>query len=168
MQILNSHFATISDKVQKIAEPLIKSTIAVFQRILKDTRFSPSARRFHYQFNFRELSKVVEGLCRIGQKEYKENVFGVQRLWAHEMKRTFEDRFIMQEDSDIFRKYLSDGFAKFFGEPTEDKNPNTEPCIFTTFISEHTGGDPVLVEHDFTALRKTLDEKMEEYNEVKA
>lgn len=84
------------------------------------------------------------------------------------MKRTYEDRFISREDIDIFRKYLQEGYAKFFGEPPEDKNPIAEPLIFTHFISEHLGQDPVYVEHDIVVLKKTLDEKMEEYNEVKA
>lgn len=49
------------------------------------------------------------------------------------------DRMISLEDMDVFKKYLHDGYVKFFGEPPEDKNPNVEPCIFTNFISEHLG-----------------------------
>lgn len=43
------------------------------------------------------------------------------------MKRTFMDRMISIEDMDVFKKYLHDGYVKFFGEPAEDKNPNLEP-----------------------------------------
>jgi len=59
-----------------MADPIVKSTISLFQRILKDTNnFSPSAKRFHYQFNFRELAKIIEGLLRTVPKDYKDNPF---------------------------------------------------------------------------------------------
>jgi hypothetical protein len=58
--------------------------------------------------------------------------------------------------------------VKFFGEPAEDKNPNFEPCIFTSFISEHLGQDPAYLETDVAQLKKVLDEKLDEYNETKA
>ncbi len=45
-----------------MAPKLIEATIHVFNRLLKDTRFSPTASKFHYMFNLRELSKVTEGI----------------------------------------------------------------------------------------------------------
>jgi dynein heavy chain len=36
--------------------------------------FLPSAVKFHYQFNLRELSNVVGGLCRMTREEYREPV----------------------------------------------------------------------------------------------
>lgn len=89
-------------------------------------------------------------------------------MWANECKRCFEDRFINSSDITIFRKYLHEGLAKSFGEPDEKNNPLTEPIIFTSFVSEHGGQDPVYIEVDSVLLKKVLDEKMEEYNEQKA
>lgn len=56
---------------------------------------------------------------------------------------------------------------KIHGEPDEKSNPLVEPLIFTSFISEHMGGDAVYIESDVKLLKKTLDEKLDEYNEVK-
>lgn len=48
-----------------MAPKIIEATIFTFEKVLKNTTtFAPSAKRFHYQFNFRELARVVEGLCR--------------------------------------------------------------------------------------------------------
>lgn len=63
--ILNAHLATIDDKAQKLAFKLVDATYFTFDKILKNTTaFAPSAKRFHYQFNFRELARVCEGICR--------------------------------------------------------------------------------------------------------
>lgn len=74
---------------------------------------------------------------------FKDNIFAIQRCWVNECKRVFEDRFIDEEDTKVFRKYLHEGLAKSFGEPDEKNNPMDEPVIFTSFISEHFGGDPI-------------------------
>lgn len=68
----------------------------------------------------------------------------------------------------MFRKYLQESFVKIFGEPDEKNNPLVEPIVFTSFISEHLGGDPVYIESKVETLKKVLDEKLEEYNEIKA
>jgi len=63
--ILNAQLATIDPKIQKMADGLVEALIFLFNRVLKDTiHFSPSSKKFHYQFNFRELAKVCEGVCR--------------------------------------------------------------------------------------------------------
>lgn len=46
----------------------------------------------------------------------------------------------------LFRKYLNESLAKNFGDPDEKNNPLDEPVIFTSFISEHMGQDPVYIE----------------------
>jgi dynein heavy chain len=36
--------------------------------------FLPSAVKFHYQFNLREMSNVVGGLCRMSKEAFKQPV----------------------------------------------------------------------------------------------
>lgn len=78
---------------------------------MRDPKFSPSAKKFHYQFNLRDLAKIIEGLTRSTPKEYKDQPLSLYKLWAHECQRTFEDRFINKEDITVFKKYLSDSFV---------------------------------------------------------
>lgn len=57
------------------------------------------------------------------------------------MKRTFEDRFISNEHTDFFRKYLTEAITKSFGEFPESENPIAEPLLFTAFVAAHQGLD---------------------------
>jgi len=90
------------------------------------------------------------------------------KLWCHEMKRTFEDRLINDIDIGFFRQFLHDGCKNFLIEPTEANNPLREPLIFTQFIPVHYGNDVCYIATDVAGLKKVLDEKLDEYNEVKA
>lgn len=63
--ILGAHLTKLDAKLQSLGDKYVQATNLTFQSILKDNNhFSPSGRKFHYQFNFRELAKVIEGLCR--------------------------------------------------------------------------------------------------------
>jgi dynein heavy chain len=47
--ILGGHVKEWADPVtEKLVQPLINGTIHIFNKILKDTRYSPSAKKFHY------------------------------------------------------------------------------------------------------------------------
>jgi dynein heavy chain len=94
-EILTSHFATpgFDEKLKHFAPKLLEATVMFFTRTIKNPQFSPSAKKFHYQFNFRELGKITEGLMRSSPQIFK-NTNMVLRLWMHELRRVFEDRFI--------------------------------------------------------------------------
>jgi dynein heavy chain len=47
---------------------------------------------------------------------YRNSPIKVLRLWVHECKRVFEDRFINIEDIKVFRDYIKDTMVKTFGE----------------------------------------------------
>ena len=38
------------------------------------------------------------------------------RLWVHEVKRVFEDRFINVEDIKVFRDFVKESLVKNFGD----------------------------------------------------
>lgn len=135
--ILGAHLAQFDEKLHKLSDKIIDATIHLFQRILKDTRYSPSARKFHYQFNYRELAKIVEGVMRSNVNSYRGMPTKMLRLWVHESKRVFEDRFISEEDIRVFRDYVKDALVKNVGDIDEKDSPLEEPCIFTSFVSAH-------------------------------
>ena len=84
------------------------------------------------------------------------------------MKRTFEDRFISNDHTDSFRKYLNEAITKNFQEYPETESPINEPLIFTAFVAAHQGLDVQYTQCDIPKLKKVLEEKLEEYNENKA
>lgn len=58
------------------------ATVMFFTKTIRNPQFSPSARKFHYQFNFRELAKIIEGVMRSTPQVYK-TPNHIVRLWFH-------------------------------------------------------------------------------------
>lgn len=57
-------------------------TVMFFTRTIKNPQFSPSAKKFHYQFNFRELAKITSGMLRSTPQAYKTQNH-ILRIWMH-------------------------------------------------------------------------------------
>ena len=166
--ILGGYLSTFEEKIHKLSDKAIDATIYLFNKILRDTRFSPSAIKFHYQFNLRELAKVTEGMMMSTPNGYNRTPQLITRLWIHECKRVFEDRMVFDEDIKVFRDYLKESLIKNFGEECVEFI-NDESNIFTTFISIHHGQEPAYLPiKDQQELKKSLEEKLDEYNETKA
>ena len=81
---------------------------------------------------------------------YKGQPNKLLRLWVHESKRVFEDRFINVEDIKVFREYVKDSLVKNFGDVDEKDNPLEEPQIFTSFVASHYGNDGAYYNSDMT------------------
>lgn len=60
----------------------------------------PSAVKFQYQYNLRELTAIVQGLRRMSPTRVTEPVKAA-RLWAHECARVLSDR--MSNEGDLLR-----------------------------------------------------------------
>lgn len=61
----------------------------------------------------------------------------ILRLWMHEVRRVFEDRFINNEDLNLFRTILKDSISKTIGDFNDKDTPFAEPIIFTSFMNEY-------------------------------
>ena len=80
-----------NDKVKNLEEAAISSTVEIYVKIQEDLRPTPA--KFHYLFNLRDVSKVVQGLCMVKPQSIpNEDVF--MRLWVNECCRVFHDRLI--------------------------------------------------------------------------
>jgi dynein heavy chain len=156
-EILRSHLATpgFEEKLKVFSDKLMETTVMFFTRTIKNPQFSPSAKKFHYQFNFRELAKITSGLLRSVPQIYKTPQH-VVRLWMHEVRRVFEDRFINTEDLTLFRTILKDSITKTIGDYPEKDTPFAEPIIYTTFMSEFYASSD-----DMTELRRVMKDKLD-------
>ena len=56
---------------------LVDATIELHRNVMNN--FLPSAVKFHYQFNLREMTNMTQGLCRM-MKEYYREPIKVSRL----------------------------------------------------------------------------------------
>lgn len=92
-----SNFLAIGfiDKVKSLGEAAVMSTIEVYNRMKTELRPTPD--RFHYSFNLRDVSKVVQGMCMTKPSSVgSDDIF--MKLWVNETQRVFYDRLINETD----------------------------------------------------------------------
>jgi dynein heavy chain len=105
---LSSGFA---DKVKTLDDAAINSTIEIYNKIQIDLRPTPA--KFHYLFNLRDVSKVVQGICMTKPISIpNEDIF--MKLWANECFRVFHDRLINESDREWFRVLILELIVKNF------------------------------------------------------
>ena len=94
--------------------------------------------KFHYKFNMRDLSKVVQNISLATEGHYRGKPELMIRLWAHECNRVWLDRLINQEDRDKFKDFMTNALEEF-GELGKSEIVFEEPLIYTSFISVFEG-----------------------------
>jgi dynein heavy chain len=99
------------DKVKNLEEAAVNSTIDIYLKIQEDLR--PTPLKFHYLFNLRDVSKVVQGLCMTKPVSIQtDDVF--MRLWVNECFRVFHDRLVNDEDRTWFKNYTVELIGRNF------------------------------------------------------
>lgn len=99
------------EKVRNLGDAAIMSTIEIYNKIQEDLRPTPA--KFHYLFNLRDVSKVVQGLCMTKPVSISnEDTF--MRLWVNESFRVFYDRLINDEDRHWYKNLIIDLIGKNF------------------------------------------------------
>ena len=121
---------------------VVSAVIEIHQTVR--VKFLPSAVKFHYNFNMRELVDVFQGLLQMSSEMYRRPVQAV-RLFYHESARVFGDRLTTMDETKRFRKMLVDCTKKNFEEDSGE-DALRMPCIFTIFIQEAMDGKPANVE----------------------
>ena len=93
----------LGNDVKSMAGPLVKGTIAVYNRI--SAELLPTPAKSHYTFNLRDVSKTFQGLLMIKPAAVP-NKLSITRLWAHECMRVFHDRLIDGHDQRYFKELV--------------------------------------------------------------
>jgi len=163
-QITDAHFVAFDDKIRTLAGKIVDGTVQIFNTLALQAQFMPTALKFHYQFNMRDVAKIIQGVMLAQPSIYKGNTLGLARMWAHELNRVVHDRLLFDEDRSAFLNYVKLELRKM-GDIKEDA-VYEEPLIFTNFISIAKGHEaaykPVI---DIEELREVLEDKLAEYNE---
>ncbi|CAL6039825.1 Outer-arm_dynein beta [Hexamita inflata] len=109
--IFNAHLAKDPKfgHVRKLADPIISTLLDVHNKIV--TEFPPTAIKFHYQFNLRDLTNIVDGLMKVKPEHMKSPVVLTQLL-VHECDRVYMDRLVDVPDRDKYKKAVNDIIVK--------------------------------------------------------
>ncbi|KAI8492612.1 Dynein heavy chain 9, axonemal [Branchiostoma belcheri] len=195
-QILAQHLTQngFANSVQKAAGTLVNAALGLHSKITAS--FLPTAIKFHYVFNLRDLSNIFQGmlfsmpdcvkapldLVRLWLHEssrvYQQTgmLFSMPdcvkapldlvRLWLHEASRVYGDKLIEDKDMEAFAKLQVDYAKKYFEDMNED-DIKRQPNMYCHFA---TGiGDPKYMPvPSWDELNKLLTEALDNYNEINA
>ncbi|NXD84162.1 DYH17 protein, partial [Halcyon senegalensis] len=163
--ILAQHLALqkMPPAVQKLQPQLVAAALALHQKV--SSTFLPTAIKFHYIFNLRDLSNIFQGLLFSTPGCLKTPV-DLVRLWLHEAERVYGDKLVNGSDQKGFGKVLADTCKKFFGDLGEDLL-FAKPNIYFHF-AQGMGDPKYLPVPSWLDLNKLLGEALDTYNEVNA
>ncbi|KAM7121693.1 dynein axonemal heavy chain 11 [Molossus nigricans] len=164
-QILSSHLQqhAFGPSVLRSSPTLIQAAIAVHEMMVH--HFLPTAVRFHYLFNLRDLSNIFQGIL-FASPECLKGSDDLIRLWLHESSRVYGDKLIDTKDCDLFRKKMLEIACKCF-EGVDRQVLLQQPLIYCHFAGG--GGQPsYLPVRDWEVLEAVLTETLDHYNELHA
>eukprot|EP00656_Telonema_subtile_P010460 TRINITY_DN15046_c0_g1_i4.p1 TRINITY_DN15046_c0_g1~~TRINITY_DN15046_c0_g1_i4.p1 ORF type:complete len:1064 (+),score=225.06 TRINITY_DN15046_c0_g1_i4:97-3288(+) len=162
-QILQGHLAKFSFNVRDQLAPVITAaTIELHASMVKD--FLPTAVKFHYQWNMREMFNIFQGLCKSMVKLHNEPILMV-RLWIHECARTFRDRMPSEDDMHKYDE-ISTRIIKANCADLDFTEVSAEPLLWAPFFTTKEGDDGVYNETNWDTVSKFLGDKLSEYNET--
>ncbi|KAI9142914.1 dynein heavy chain and region D6 of dynein motor-domain-containing protein [Paraphysoderma sedebokerense] len=161
--ILSGHLRQMGSSVQKLAERLVTTSLALHKRV--SLTFLPTAIKFHYIFNLRDLSNIFQGIL-FAQKDILKEPLDLVRLWLHETTRVYGDKMLDTNDFKQLQTMQKDAIRKNMDD-IDQNMVFTEPLIYTHFAGgmsepKYQGAK------DWPSLRKVLEEALEQYNETNA
>uniref|UniRef100_K7FTG1 Dynein axonemal heavy chain 11 n=1 Tax=Pelodiscus sinensis TaxID=13735 RepID=K7FTG1_PELSI len=162
-KILGFHFQghPFNPSVLKNVPAMIQAAICLHQTMVQN--FLPTAIKFHYIFNLRDLSNIFQGI-RFAMPECLKQPNDLVHLWLHESSRVYGDKLVEPKDGHFFHKKLIDTAQKYF----EDVEANTllqSPLIYCHFANGVANRLYMPVKK-WEVLRKILTETLENYNEL--
>ena len=165
--ILMSHYESFAPDIQKIGSKIVKSSIEL-QKSVADN-FLPTAIKFHYIFNLRDIGNIFEGLLR-SEPAHFSSALPMIRLWVHECERVFADRMVTEQDVKTYQEIVEVISKKHYDEKGVSQDQIfARPNIFTTFTFQSADDErPYTGISDSEQLRTIVKEKMAEYNENNA
>ena len=115
--------------IKKMCTSVVNATLVLHAKC--GQIFSPTAVKFHYIFNLRDLSNVFQGML-FSTTESVTSPADMCKLWVHEVNRVYRDKLADLKDIETYDKTLKDIYKKTFDDiPETDVMIN--PLIFCHF-----------------------------------
>ncbi|CAF3412182.1 unnamed protein product [Rotaria sp. Silwood1] len=158
--MLSQKLQSFDDDIKYLDQTITKATIDLYQTIEK--KYLPTPTKIHYTFNMRDISRMFEGLL-LCHKTIITNKVEFLRLWIHEAHRVYSDRFMTNNDHELFIKILSEKLAFYFDQVYHNVCHNREAPIYSDIIRK----DGVYEEiRDYDKLKLFLEQTLERYNKT--
>jgi dynein heavy chain, axonemal len=161
--LFSGHLQGFANPVVAMGERVVDAAIALHRLVAE--KFLPSAVKFTYNWNMRELSNVFAGMV-LSTPGSCELPLQLARLWLHESERVFRDRLLTEDDLATFDIMLSDISKKHLAEVQVAMCER--PVVFTDFAGKSGNGGDYAAVASVARLKQVLDAKLQEYNESNA
>ncbi|KAL1493068.1 hypothetical protein ABEB36_011203 [Hypothenemus hampei] len=165
--ILSQHLGNYEYKfpptVIKLADNIVSGTVVLHHKVAQI--FLPTAVKFHYIFNLRDISNIFQGLL-FSTLDCLNQPSDLVRLWMHECQRVYGDKLTEDKDIDFFNKIQLDVFKKNF-EEIDESVVFEKPIIYCHFASG-IGEPKYMPITKWSTLSKLLNEAMSSYNDLVA
>lgn len=119
--------------VTELCNNIVQASIQLHHRCAQ--MFLPTAVKFHYIFNLRDLSNCFQGLLFSGN-ECLQSSTDLMRLWFHETQRVYGDKLIDEKDIESFSKLQLDILKKNV-EEIDESAILEKPNIYCHFAGKY-------------------------------
>ncbi|KAJ0060498.1 hypothetical protein NL108_014189, partial [Boleophthalmus pectinirostris] len=160
--ILSQHLKGpgFSSVLSKSCPTVVQLSLDLHQRVA--STFLPTALKFHYVFNLRDLSNIFQGML-FCTPDCLKTPADLLKIYLHESSRVYRDKLVEQADLQTFDKLQADSARKFY----EDAPPALDMNLYWHFARGL--GEPVYMPvESWASLSATLLEALDGYNEVNA
>ncbi|KAL4220766.1 Dynein heavy chain 2 [Mactra antiquata] len=158
--MINQKLQNFEEEVKPIGDIMTQATIELYQSVV--AKFLPTPTKIHYLFNLRDISRLFQGLLR-ADKDFHDTRHAMTRLWIHEAFRVFSDRLIDDLDKENFIQLITEKLGTLFDQTYHNICPNKQPPIFGDYFGTNNVYEDIT---DIGALKKLMQEKLEDYNET--
>ncbi|XP_077481740.1 dynein axonemal heavy chain 9 isoform X2 [Stigmatopora argus] len=143
---------------------LVQLSLDLHMRVASN--FLPTAVKFHYIFNLRDLSNIFQGIL-FSTAECLKSPLDLLKIYLHESNRVYRDKLVEEKDFQLFDKLQADTVKKFFEDMAESLEKTQKMNLYCHFA--HGLGEPrYMAVESWSSLTKNLLEVLDSYNEVNA
>uniref|UniRef100_A0A8D0U046 Dynein axonemal heavy chain 9 n=1 Tax=Sus scrofa TaxID=9823 RepID=A0A8D0U046_PIG len=163
--ILTQHLklGSFPASLQKATPQLIHLALSFHQKIA--TAFLPTAVKFHYIFNLRDLASIFQGIL-FSSVECVKSTQDLVKLYLHESNRVYRDKMVEEKDLDLFDKIQAEVVKKIFDDLGETVEQQTRSLNMYCHFAHGIGEPKYMPVQSWERLTQTLVEALENHNEV--
>ncbi|XP_051927996.1 dynein heavy chain 9, axonemal [Hippocampus zosterae] len=164
--ILSRHLQNdgFTASIRKSCPTLVQLALALHLSVA--SAFLPTAVKFHYIFNLRDLSNIFQGIL-FSTSECLKTPLDLLKIYLHESNRVYRDKLVEEQDFRVFDKMQADTVKKFF-EGTEESLEKTRKMNLYCHFAHGLGEARYMAVESWSSLSQSLLEVLDSYNEVNA